>query len=96
MRRQPEIRRGRAHLLQLLHVLGLDVDNVKALVVDAQVPEVDAQIIAADVGLPIAVDGNAVDVVGVGVGIRPPRYCSDHSIMMCEAGQLQIGGIPEC
>lgn len=88
--------RSRDDLGQLLHISGFDIDNVEALILNIQVPEVDAQIITAYVGLSIAVDRNAVDVVGVGVGIRPPRYCSDHGIMMCEAGQLQIGGISEC
>lgn len=36
------------HLLQFLHVFGLDVHNVKALVVDAEIPKVDAQVIGGD------------------------------------------------
>jgi hypothetical protein len=36
------------HLLQLLHIFGLDVHNVEALVVDAEIPKVDAQVIGGD------------------------------------------------
>lgn len=41
---------------QLLHIGGLYVDDIKALILDVQVPEVDAQVVAADVRLPVAVD----------------------------------------
>lgn len=44
------------HLLQFLHVFGLDVHNVKALVVDAEIPKVDAQVIGGDERLIVTKD----------------------------------------
>lgn len=80
---------------ELLHIGRLDVHDVEALVLDIKVPKIDAQVVAADVGLAIAVDRDAVDVVGVGVCICPPRYCGDDSVVVCEAGQLQVTGALE-
>lgn len=47
---------GRDDLGQLLHIGGLDINDIEALILYVQVPEVDAQIIAADVRLSITVD----------------------------------------
>lgn len=85
----------RDHLGQLFHVRRLDVDNVKALVLDVQIPQIDAQIIAADEGLPVTVHRDAVDVVGVGVGIRPPRHSGNHGIVVRQPRELQVAGIAE-
>eukprot|EP00953_Heterococcus_sp_UTEX-ZZ885_P033649 17487-Heterococcus_DN1.PRE.3 len=52
-------------LLQLFHVLWLNVHNIEALVSDPQVPQVHSQVICAQEVLPIAVRVDAVDVVGV-------------------------------
>lgn len=41
---------------QLFHIRGLDVDNVEALILDVEVPEVDPKVITADKCLAIAVD----------------------------------------
>ena len=43
-------------LSQFLHVGRLDIDNIKALVLNVEVPEVDSEVIAADECLTIAVD----------------------------------------
>lgn len=86
---------GSDDLSKLFHVSRFDVDNVEALVLDIQVPEIDAQVVAADVRLAIAVDRDAVDVVGVGVGICSPGYSGNDSIVMCEAGQLQVASVLE-
>lgn len=80
---------------QFLHVCGLDVDDVEALVLNIQVPEVDTQVVAADEGLAIAVDGYAVDVVGVGIGVGATRNGGDDSVVVCEAGQFEVTGILE-
>jgi hypothetical protein len=48
--------RGRDNLCKLFHVRRLNVHDVEALVLDVQVPEVYAQVVTADEGLPIAVD----------------------------------------
>lgn len=83
------------HLGQLLHVGWLDVDNVEALVLYIQVPEVDAQIITADKRLPVAVHRNAVDVVGVRICIRPAWHSGHDGIVVREPWQLQIRGVAE-
>jgi hypothetical protein len=80
---------------QFLHVGGLDVDNVEALVLDVEVPEVDPQIVTANERFAIAVYRYAVDVVGKCVGVCLPRYCSNDSIVMCESRKLQVGGVAE-
>lgn len=68
---------------ELLHVGWFDVDNVEALVLDVQVPEIDPQIIAADKGFSVTVDGYAVDMIGVCVCISLSRYRGDNGVMMC-------------
>lgn len=80
---------------ELLHVRRFDVHNVKALILDIKVPEVDPKIVAADKRLAVTVDGDAVDVVCVRVSVRPPRYSRYNSVMMCHARQLQHRGILE-
>lgn len=40
---------------ELFHVGRLDVDNVEALVLDVQVPEVDSQVIATDESLSVTI-----------------------------------------
>lgn len=82
-------------LCQLLHVSGLDVDDVETLVLNVEVPQVDAEIVTADEGLAIAVDGDAVDVVCVGVGVRPAGDGSNDGIMVGKAGKLEVVGILE-
>ena len=72
-------------LCEFLHVGRLDVDNVEALILDVQVPQVDPQIITADEGLSVTVHRYAVDVVCVCVGVRLPRYGSDDGIVVSEA-----------
>ena len=45
----------------------------------------NSEVVAADECLPIAVDRDAVDVVGVGVGVGPTRHGGDDGIMMCQS-----------
>lgn len=69
-------------LCELLHVCWFDVHNIKALVLDVQVPKVDSQIIAADVGLAVAVDRNAIYVVCMRIGVCPTRNgCHDRVVV---------------
>lgn len=81
---------GSDDLGKLFHVRGFDIDNVETLVLDVQVPQVYAKVVTADKGLAIAVDGYAVDVVGMGVGIRLPRDGSDNSIVVGQTRQLKV------
>lgn len=77
---------SRDNLGQLLHVSWLDVNNIEALILDVQVPEVYSQIVTADKGLPITVHRDAVDVVGVSISIGSTRDCGHHCIVMGKAG----------
>ena len=79
------------HLGQLLHIRRLDVDNIKALVLNVEIPQVDSQVIAADECLPVAVDGHAVDVVGVGVSICLSRHGRHDGIMVCKSRKFEVG-----
>jgi hypothetical protein len=76
-----EFRRG-DHLGQLFHVCRLNIDYVEALILDVEVPKVDAKIVAADEGLAITVDRYAIDVVCVGIRICPPGDSSNDGVMM--------------
>jgi len=86
---------GRDDLGQLLHVCGLDVDNVEALVLYVEMPQVDPKIVAADEGFTVAVHRDAVDVVRVGVGVRLSGNRRDDRVMVGQARQLQVGGFSE-
>ena len=87
--------RSRDDLCKLFHVGRLDINNVEALVLDVEVPEVDSQIVATNECLSIAVDRYAVDVVGVCVRIRLSWYCSNNCVVVCEPWKLQVGGAAE-
>lgn len=78
---------------QLLHVGRLDVHDVEALVLDVEVPQVNAEIIAADKRLAVTVDGNAIDVVGVCVGVGSTGLGRDDGVMMRQPRELEHGGI---
>ncbi|CAF3575280.1 unnamed protein product [Fusarium graminearum] len=41
---------------QFLHVCGLDINNVEALILNIEVPKIDSQIIAADKGFSVTID----------------------------------------
>ena len=62
----------------LYHRGGLDIDDVKALIIDPEVPQVDPQVVGRDERLVVAVDRYRVDVVGVRVGEHPldPGVCA--------------------
>ena len=74
---------------EFLHVCRLDVDNVEALILNVEVPQVYSKIIATDEGLAVAVDGDTVNVICMCVCIRPPRHGSDDGIVVGEAWQSQ-------
>ena len=75
---------------ELFHVRRLDIDNVEALILDIEVPEVYPQVIRADVGFSIAVDGYAIDVIGVCVGVDSPRHSSNNRVVMCHTREFEI------
>lgn len=76
---------GRDHFRQLLHVRRLDIDDVETLVLDIKVPQVHAQVVATYECFSVAVDRDAVDVIGMGIGVRPPRDGGHDGIMVCHA-----------
>lgn len=84
-----ELRRS-DNLRQLLHIRRLDIDNVEALILDVQVPEVYPQVIRRNEGLSVAVHRDAVDVVGVRIGVCSARHGRHNSIVVRQAWQLQI------
>lgn len=81
---------GGNDLGQLFHISGFDVHDIEALILDIQVPEVDSQIIAAYESFAVAVDRDAVDVVGMGISICAPGDRSDDSIVMRQSRKLQL------
>lgn len=82
-------------LRELFHIGRLDIDNVEALVLDVEVPQVDSQIVTADERLTVAVHRDAVDVIGVCVGVRTAGDGSHYRIMVCKPWKLEIGRTPE-
>lgn len=80
---------------QLLHVGRLDINNVEALILNVEVPQVDAQVITADVCFAIAVHRNAIDVVSVGVGVHAARYSGNDCVVVCHAREGEVGGAAE-
>lgn len=76
-------------LRQLLHVCRFDIHNVETLVLDVEVPQVDSEIVTADKGLAITVHGDAIYMVGVSIGVSPPRYSCNNCVVMCQARQLE-------
>jgi len=81
--------RSRYHFCQLFHVCRFDVNDIEALVLNVQIPKVDAKIVAANKRLSIAVDRDAVDVVCVSIGVGPSWNSGHDSVMVCHAWQLQ-------
>ena len=73
---------------KLFHISRFDVNDVEALILYIEVPEIDSKVVTADEGLAVAVDGYTVDVICVSVGVSSSRYGSNHSIMVCETWQL--------
>ena len=80
---------------ELFHVCRFNVHNVETLVLNIEIPQIDAEIVTADEGLTIAVDRDAVDVVGMGVGVSTSRDCSNYGVVMGHAGKFEIGGARE-
>lgn len=80
---------------ELFHIRGFYIDNVEALVLNVEIPQINPKVVTADERLPIAIHGDAVYVVCVGVGIRLSGYSGHDGIMMCHSGKLQHRGILE-
>lgn len=70
---------------QFFHIRRLDVDYVKALILNIEIPEVDSQVIAGDKCLSITVHRDTVDVIGVSISIGSARHSCYDSVMMCHS-----------
>jgi len=71
---------------ELFHVCWLNINNVEALVLDVEIPQVDPQVVTADKRFTIAVDRYAVDVIGVRICVGLPGYGCNYGIVVSEAG----------
>lgn len=80
---------------KLLHIRGLDIHNVEALVLDVEVPQVNSQIVTADKCLAITVHRDAIYVIRMGVCVCSPWDSSDHGIMVCQSREFQGRGVLE-
>lgn len=67
---------------KLLHVSRLDINNVEALILNIEIPQVDSQVIAADECLAVTVHRDTIDVVGVGICVGATRDGGDNSIVV--------------
>lgn len=67
---------------QFFHIGGFDVDDVETLVLDVQIPKVDTEVVTTDECLAIAVDRDAVDVIGMSIGVCPTGNSSNDCVMM--------------
>ena len=77
------------HFRQLLHVGGLDVDDVEGLIGALHVPQVDAEVVGREVGLRVRVHRDGVDVVCVGVGEDAARARLHHELHRLEHRNLE-------
>jgi hypothetical protein len=80
---------------QFFHVSWFDVDNVEALILDIQIPQIYSEIIATDEGLSITIDRDAVDMISMSVSICTTRNGCNYSIVMCHARKLEVCGTGE-
>ena len=82
---------GRSNdLCQLFHISRLYVDNVEALVLYVQIPQVYTQVITADEGFSVTIHRYAVDMVGMCIGVGSPRHGGNDSIVVCHAWEFKI------
>lgn len=63
--------------------------DTEAAVRDAQVPHIDAEVIGRQVGLPVAVDRDGVDMVGVSVGEDSPGSNLYHQVCRLQHRHLR-------
>lgn len=52
--------------------LGAVMKDTEAPVGDAKVPHVDAEVVGRQVGLPIAIDWDGIDMIGMSIGEHSP------------------------
>lgn len=77
---------------ELFHVDRLDVYDIEGLILNAEVPEIYAQIIGADICLAVGVDTDGVDMVLVSIRIGTPRNGGYDGIMVAHTRQSESIG----
>lgn len=75
---------------QFLHIGWFDIDDVEALVLNVEIPKVDSEVITANECLTIAVDRDAVDMIGMGIGVGATRYRCYDCIVVRHARQFEL------
>ena len=63
--------------------------RTEALIGYPEVPKVDPQVISGDVGLTVRVDGDRVDMIGMGISVDFSWSSSDDVVLLLQAGQPQ-------
>jgi len=76
---------------ELFHVCWLDINNVEALILNVQVPEIDSKIVTANESLSVTIDGYAINVISVRICVRLARYSGNDSIMVSQSWELEVG-----
>ena len=74
---------------ELFHIRWLDVDNVETLILDVEVPQIDAQVVATYERFSIAIDGYAVYVVGMSVCVISARDSGDDGVVVSQPRELE-------
>ena len=69
-------------LSQLLHIRGFDVNNIEAFILYVEIPEIYSQIITAYECFSVAVHRDAIDVVGMRIGVRLSRDSRNNGVMV--------------
>lgn len=77
------------YLREFFHVGRFDIHNVEALVLNVEIPQVDSEVITANESFAIAVHGDTIYMVCVGVGVRSPWNSSHNGVMVCQAGKFE-------
>jgi hypothetical protein len=65
----------------------------KALVAGIEVPEVNAEVISRYVSLLIRIDGDGMDVVGMGVGVNLSGDGSDDVVLLYHPRKLEMASV---
>lgn len=65
--------------------------DTEAAVSDAQMPHIDTQVISGQVGFPITVDRDGVDMIGMTIGEHSSGADLDHQIGGFQYWHLQDG-----
>lgn len=74
---------------QLFHVRWFDVNDVEALILNVEIPKIDAQVVTTYERLPIAIDRYAIYVVGMSVCVISARNSGDDGVVVGQPGEFE-------